>query len=114
MTTKEALSKTTIADSTSTQYKTTKDAKGNYVATLLYYESDNDSINIVVGEDIRLISISASYPGGDNYMTWMPDTATVKNELVTIQKPDGAGCLLYDVSDLTINGGLIEDRKSVV
>ena len=106
MTTKEALDKTTIADSTSTQYKTTKDAKGNYVATLLYYESDNDSINIVVGEDIRLISISASYPGGDNYMTWMPDTATVKNELVTIQKPDGAGCLLYDVSDLTINGGL--------
>lgn len=106
MTTKEALDKTTIADSTSTQYKTALDAKGNYVATLLYYESDNDSIDIVVGEDIRLVSISASYPGGDNYMTWMPDTATVRNELVTIQKPDGAGCLLYDVSDLTVNGGL--------
>jgi hypothetical protein len=39
-------------------------------------------------------------------MTWMPDTATVKDELVTIQKPEGAGSLLYDVSDLTVNGGL--------
>ena len=61
---------------------------------------------LAVGEDIRLVSISASYPGGDNYMTWMPDTATVRNELLTIQKPNGAGGLLYDVSDLTINGGL--------
>ncbi len=105
--TKDApLSATTIADSTSTQYKTTKDAQGNYEATLLYYVSDKDSIQIDIKEDIKLVSIAASYPGSDNFMLWMPDTATVKNELLTISKPAGAGSLLYDVSDLTVNGGL--------
>lgn len=39
-------------------------------------------------------------------MTWMSDTATVRNELLTLRKPEGAGSLLYDVSDLTVNGGL--------
>ena len=107
MVTKEApLSATTIADSTSTQYKTSQDAQGNYVATLLYYVSEKDSIQIDVKEDIKLVSISASYPGSDNFMIWMPDTATVKNELLTLRKPEGAGSLLYDVSDLTVNGGL--------
>ena len=106
MVTKDALSATTIADSTSTQYTTTQDKEGNYVSTLLYYVSDKDSIQIDIKEDIKLVSISASYPGSDNFMTWMPDTATVKDELVTVQKPEGAGSLLYDVSDLTVNGGL--------
>ena len=106
MVTKEPLSATTIADSTSTQYKTTQDAKGNYVASLLYYVSEKDSIQIDVKEDIKLVAISASYPGSDNFMTWMPDTATVKNELLTLRKPEGAGSLLFDVTDLTVNGGL--------
>ena len=106
MVTKEPLSATTIADSTSAQYKTTQDAKGNYVASLLYYVSEKDSIQIDVKEDIKLVAISASYPGSDNFMTWMPDTATVKNELLTLRKPEGAGSLLFDVTDLTVNGGL--------
>lgn len=106
MVTKEALSATTIADSTSAQYTTTKDKDGNYVATLLYYVSDRDSIQIDVREDIKLVSIIANYPGSDNFMTWMPDTASVRDELVTVSKPAGAGSLLYDVSDLTVNGGL--------
>ena len=60
MVTKEALSATTIADSTSTSFRKSVDSMGNQVATLFYNESDNDSIHIVVGEDIKLISISAS------------------------------------------------------
>ena len=109
MVTKEALSATTIADSTITSFRKSVDSMGNQVATLFYYESDNDSIHIVVGEDIELISISASYPGGDNVLTWLPDT-TVNNankaDLVTVVRTGEAGGLLYDMSDLTLNGGL--------
>ena len=104
MVTKDALSATTIADSTS--YKTSVDADGNYVSTLFYYESINDSIDIVFGEDTRLVSVSASYPGGDNYLSWTPDMKTSQNALLTVEKTEGAGCLLYDVSDLILNGGL--------
>ena len=66
--TRGELSATTIADSTS--YTKTIDADGNHVATLLYYASDNDSIDIVIGEDIELLKVSASYPGGDNILEW--------------------------------------------
>ena len=106
MVTKELLSATTIADSTSTSFRKSVDSMGNQVATLFYNESDNDSIQIVVGEDIKLISISASYPGGDNVLTWLPDTTATntKAELITIEKTGEAGGLLYDMSDLTLNG----------
>lgn len=104
MVTKDALSATTIADSTT--YKTTVDANGNYVATLYYYESSKDSINIVMGEDIRLISVSASYPGGDNYMSWTPNMKSDQDAIITVSKSDPSGCLLYDISDIEINGGL--------
>jgi hypothetical protein len=105
VTTKGELSATTIADSIS--YKKSTDAAGNQVATLYYRGSDKDSIQIVVGEDIQLVSIAASYPGGDNTLTWLPDTtATTKDELVTVEKTGEAGGLLYDLSDLTLNGGL--------
>ena len=107
MTTKAELSATTIADSTSATFRKSTDAAGNQVATLYYRGSDKDSIQIVVGEDIQLVSISASYPGGDNVLTWLPDTtATTKDELVTVEKTGESGGLLYDLSDLTINGGL--------
>lgn len=108
MVTKDALSATTIADSASTSFKKTIDADGNHVSTLFYNASDNDSIQIVVGEDIRLVAISASYPGGDNVLTWLPDTTATntKAELVTMAKSGEAGGLLYDMSDLTLNGGL--------
>ena len=107
VTTKNELSATTIADSTTTSFRKSTDAAGNQVATLYYRESDKDSIQIVVGEDLQLVSISASYPGGDNVLTWLPDTtATTKDELVTVEKTGEAGGLLYDLSDLTVNGGL--------
>ena len=107
VTTKGELSATTIADSTSTSFRKSTDAAGNQVATLYYRGSDKDSIQIVVGEDIQLVSIAASYPGGDNVLTWLPDTtATTKDELVTVEKTGEAGGLLYDLSDLTVNGGL--------
>lgn len=109
MVTKEVLSATTIADSTSTSFKKSIDAEGNNVASLFYNGSDNDSINIVVGEDIRLVAISASYPGGDNVLTWLPDTTATTataTELVTAYKSGEAGCLLYEMSNLTLNGGL--------
>lgn len=102
--TRKELSATTIADSTT--YTKTVDADGNHVATLLYYESDNDSIDIVIGEDIELLKVSASFPGGDNILEWTPEMKTSKNELVTESKTGEAGCLLYNMSDLTINGGL--------
>ena len=104
MVTKDKLSATTIADSTT--YKTSIDADSNYVATLFYNESTKDSIYIVMGEDIRLVSVSASYPGGDNYLSWTPNMKTEQDTLITVEKTEGAGCLLYDVSDLTLNGGL--------
>ena len=104
MVTKDPLSSTTIADSTS--YKTTIDANGNYIATLFYYESSKDSIDIVMGEDIRLISVLASYPGGDNYMSWTPDMKTDQDAIITVSKSDPSSCLLYDISDIEVNGGL--------
>ena len=107
VTTKGELSATTIADSTSASFRKSTDAAGNQVATLYYRGSDKDSIQIVVGEDVQLVSIAASYPGGDNTLTWLPDTtATTKDELVTMEKTGEAGGLLYDLSDLTLNGGL--------
>lgn len=106
MVTKEELSATTIADSTSTSFIKTIDANGNHISTLFYNGSDNDSIHIVVGEDLKLISISASYPGGDNVLTWLPDTTSTntKAEFVTMHKSGEAGALLYNMSDLTLNG----------
>ena len=89
-----------------TSYTKTIDADGNHVATLLYYASDNDSIDIVIGEDIELLKVSASYPGGDNILEWTPEMKTTKNELVTASKTGEAGCLLFNMSDLTLNGGL--------
>ena len=67
MVTRGELKSTTIADSLN--YQRTVDANGNHVATLLYYQSDYDSIYIDVKEDIELLSVSASYPGGDNILT---------------------------------------------
>ena len=52
------------------------------------------------------MSVSASYPGGDNYLSWTPNMKTDQDTLVTVEKTEGAGCLLYDVSDLILNGGL--------
>lgn len=104
MVTKDPLSATTIADSTT--YKTSIDANGNHVATLFYYESSKDSVDIVVGEDIRLISVSASYPGGDNYLSWTPNMKTDQDAIITVSKSDPSGCLLYDISDIEVNGGL--------
>jgi len=102
--TRGELQSTTIADSTT--YRKSVDADGNHVATLLYYESDYDSIYINVKEDIELLKVSASYPGGDNILAWEPEMKTTRNELVTASKTGEAGCLLFNMSDITLNGGL--------
>lgn len=69
--TTEELTATTIAGRT--DY--TKGMAGiNHTSTLAYCNSTTDSIDIVVGEDIHLVSISASYPGGDTTPTWIPNT----------------------------------------
>ena len=106
MVTRGELKSTTIADSLN--YQRTVDANGNHVATLLYYQSDYDSIYIDIKEDIELLSVSASYPGGDNILTWEPEMKTSKNEIVTVSKTGEAGCLLFNMSDITINGLNVE------
>ena len=104
--TRSELLTTTIADSTT--YTKTIDANGNHVATLLYYESDNDSIYININEDIELLTVSASFPGGDNVLTWEPEMKTTKNEIVTASKTGEAGCLLFNMSDIMVNGLNVE------
>lgn len=106
MVTRGELSATTIADSTT--YKKTIDAEGNHVATLLYYGSDYDSIYIDVNEDIELLKVMASYPGGDNVLSWEPEMKTTKNEIVTTAKTGEAGCLLFNMSDIMINDLKVE------
>lgn len=80
--------------------------QGNHTATLYYYQSTADSIDIVIGEDIGLVSISASYPGGDNILSWTPHTNVAESTIGTFAKSGEAGCLLFNLSDITNNGGL--------
>lgn len=78
-----------------------------HTATLYYYDSTKDSIDIVIGEDLALVSISASYPGGDNILSWTPNYKTAESELGTFSKTGEAGCLLFNLSDIINNGGLV-------
>ena len=97
------LSATTIAGRT--DYTTTRE-QAYYAATLPYYDSQNDSIDIVVGEDIELVRIVASYPGGNTSLSWTPNLNTAENQIGTKLKTGGAGSLLYGLSDITNNGYL--------
>ena len=94
---------TTIAGRT--DYTTTRE-QALYAATLPYYNSQTDSIDIIVGEDIELVRIVASYPGGDTTPAWTPNLNTAEATIGTQLKGGGAGSLLFGLSDITNNGHL--------
>ena len=97
------VSATTIAGRT--DYTTTRE-QAYYAATLPYYNSQTDSIDIIVGEDIELVRIVASYPGGDTTPAWTPNLNTAEATIGTQLKGGGAGSLLFGLSDITNNGHL--------
>ena len=97
------LSATTIAGRT--DYTTTLQ-EGLYTAALPYYNSQTDSIDIVINEDIQLVRIVASYPGGDTTPAWTPNLNTAESTIGTQLKEGEAGSLLFGLSDITNNGRL--------
>ncbi len=101
--TAEALSSTTIASRT--DYMQGMEGT-NHTATLHYNNSTTDSIDIIIGEDIHLVSISASYPGGDTTPTWIANTNVAETTIGTLSKSGAAGALLYDLTDIMVCGGL--------
>ena len=94
---------TTIAGRT--DYTTTRE-QAFYAATLPYNNSQTDSIDIIVGEDIELVRIVASYPGSNTSLSWTPNLNTAENEIGTQLKEGGGGSLLFGLSDITNNGHL--------
>lgn len=101
--TAEPLKATTIAGRT--DYTTTRE-HAFFAATLALYNSTADSIDIVVGEDIELVRITASYPGGDTTPSWTPNLNIEEDAIGTQLKTGEAGGLLYGLSDITNNGQL--------
>lgn len=79
----------------------------NFTATLAYYNSSTDSIAIEIGEDLQLVSISASYPGGDNILSWTPDWNVAESALGTREKTGESGALLHNMTDIINGGGLV-------
>ena len=108
--TKEELSTTTIAGRT--DYESTWQAD-TITTSLKYWNSQTDSIEIVIGEDITLFSISASFPGGDTTPEWTPNLKIAETSIGTRLKTGESGCLLYDMSDITNNGNLIITPSAV-
>ena len=103
MVTTKPIKATTIAGRN--DYTTTRE-QALYAATLPYYNSQTDSIDIIVGEDIELVRIVASYPGGDTTPAWTPNLNTAEATIGTQLKGGGAGSLLFGLSDITNNGHL--------
>lgn len=101
LTAKEPLSATTIAGST--DYEQTVEPNGLFKATLHYYAME-DSIDIVAEEELQLISIAASYPGGSMELVWEPHVRRAETVIGTTRKSGAAGSLLYDLTDITNNG----------
>lgn len=78
----------------------------NHTVGMAYYNSTTDSIEIEIGQDMHLVSITASYPGGDNTLSWTPNLNVAESSLGTREKAGLPGALLYNMSDLTNNGSL--------
>lgn len=108
--TREPLSATTIAGRT--DYESTWQAD-TLLTSLRYWNSQTDSIEIVIGEDISLFSISASFPGGDTTPEWTPNLKIAETSIGTRLKTGESGCLLYDMSDITNNGNLVITPSAV-
>lgn len=80
---------------------------GNYfVSSKPIYQSNADSIDIVINEPIDLVSLSVSYPGGLNTLTWMPNVMTAESAIGTQAKTGQAGAMLNNLSDITNVGAL--------
>ncbi len=79
----------------------------NHTATLDYYNSTTDSIDIVLGNDLQLVSIAASFPGGDNVLAWVPNYNVAESTLGTRSKTGMSGALLHNMTDITNDGGLV-------
>ena len=77
-----------------------------YLATMQYYRTDLDSVVVEIGEDIELIYLEASYPGGDNELMVRPTVNKAESTITTQLKKGESGCLLYNLSDVQNRGNL--------
>ena len=78
----------------------------NSLATMQYYRTDLDSLVIDIGEDIELIYLEATYPGGDNELMVRPTVNKAESMITTQLKKGESGCLLYNLSDVQNKGNL--------
>lgn len=78
----------------------------NCLATMHYYRTDLDSVVVEIGEDMELIYLEASYPGGDNELMIRPTVNKAESTITTQSKVGESGCLLYNLSDVENRGNL--------
>ena len=108
--TKEPLTtSTTIAGKS--DYTQSQLADGSW-QSLIYCYNPNDTVDMVIGEDISLISIAAMYPGANNTLTWRPVTGTGEPVINTAYKIGEAGGLLRNMSNIA-NIGMLQITPSV-
>ena len=108
--TKEPLTtSTTIAGKS--DYTQSQLADGSW-QSLIYCYNPNDTVDMVIGEDISLISIAAMYPGANNALTWRPVTGTGEPVINTAYKIGEAGGLLRNMSNIA-NIGMLQITPSV-
>lgn len=77
-----------------------------FTASLTVLDVFKDSIDILMGEDQYLVSISANYPGGYTNMKWLPAVGTAESTVSTVGKTSNGGSLIDNLSDITLHGGL--------
>lgn len=107
--TKEPLTaNTTIAGKS--DYTQSQLADGSW-QSLIYCYNANDTVDMVIGENISLISIAAMYPGANNTLTWRPVTGMAEQEIGTAYKIGQAGGLLKNMSDIH-NIGMLQVTPS--
>ena len=108
--TKEPLTgNTTIAGKS--DYIQSQLADGSW-QSLIYCYNANDTVDMVIDEDISLISIAAMYPGATNTMTWKPAVGVAEPIISTAYKHGEAGGLLMHMGNI-INNGMLQVTPSV-
>lgn len=103
LTTVPLTSQTTIGGKS--DYTTVKLAEDVY-ESLLYCYAASDSVDMSIGEDIGLISITACFPGSINTLKWWPHIRWAETTIGTAWKTGEAGGLLSHMSDIANNGQL--------
>ncbi len=78
----------------------------------MYCYSANDSVDMVIGEDISLISISAMFPGANNTLLWRPRVGMAEPVISTAYKQGEAGALLRNMSNI-VNNGMLQVTPSL-